>query len=118
MRIKAPEHRAKATRVGVSQGQPGLQFDIDVLMLERRKPGFDQTQIPGHAQMADQGAHLSLDQQVLGAPINLHNALAGQADIQIFGNGPAQAAVAHDNAADALTFKMRRYATTGGFDFR
>ncbi len=68
--------------------------------------------------MADQGAHLGLDQQVLGASINLHDALTGQANVQILGNGPAQAAVAHDHATDALTFKMRRNATAGGFDFR
>ncbi|GAO93288.1 hypothetical protein PSA5_11245 [Pseudomonas syringae pv. actinidiae] len=67
--------------------------------------------------MADQRAHFGLNQQVLGAATHLNDALPGQTDVQVFGNGPAQTAITHNHAADTLTFKVRRDATAGGFDF-
>ena len=68
--------------------------------------------------MGNQGAHLGLDQQVLGAPLDALDALAGQAYIQVFGDRPAQAPLAHDHPTDALPLQIRGNAATGGFDFR
>ncbi|MCY1180568.1 hypothetical protein D9M73_210210 [compost metagenome] len=68
--------------------------------------------------MADQGADFGIDQQVLGAPLHQHDALARQTHIEVFGNRPAQAPITHDHPADALAFQVRRNTAAGGFDFR
>src|SRR3989338_103228 len=116
-RITAPQQRAEAPRIGVAQGQTGLQFDIHMLMLSRRQAHFDQTQTARHTQVADQTPGFSLDQQVLGTPLDTPDALPGQLDIQIFGNRPAQAPLAHDDTTDTLALKVGSDATAGGFYF-
>ncbi|MCY1247683.1 hypothetical protein D9M72_610380 [compost metagenome] len=116
-RIDAPEHGTKAARVGVAQGHARLQLDIHMLVLGRCQPGFHQAQAAGHAQVADQGTGLGLQQQVLGATFHLEDALAGEAHVEVLGNGPAQAALAHDHPPDALAFDEGRDAPPGGFDF-
>ncbi len=116
-RLVAPEHRAEAPRIGVAQGLTGLQQDVDVLMLGRGRCRIHQTQAAGHAEMDDQRAALGADQQVLGAPLDGLDALAGQTHVEIFRNRPAQAPVTHQHAADALADQMRLDATAGGFDF-
>ena len=89
-----------------------------MFVLGRRQPDLHQTQVAGHAQVADQGADLGIDQKVFGPPLHQHNALPGQAHVQIFGDRPAQAPVTDDDPADFLAFQMRRDSAPGGFDFR
>ncbi len=48
-----------------------------------------QAQAAGHAQVADQGAALGANQQVLGTPLHGLDALTGEAHVQVFGDGPA-----------------------------
>ncbi|MOA01797.1 hypothetical protein D3C78_1212200 [compost metagenome] len=67
--------------------------------------------------MADQGAALGLDQQVLGAAADMLDALAGQPHVEVFGNRPAQAALAHDHAGHPVALQMRGDTAAGGFDF-
>ncbi|MOA16508.1 hypothetical protein D3C78_1367260 [compost metagenome] len=86
-------------------------------MLKRRQSGFNQTQITRHAQVADQRADFGVDQQILGATLDQHNALPRQAHIEVFGDRPAQAPVTHDHPADPLAFQVRGNPATGGFDF-
>ncbi len=117
-RVLAPQQRAEAARVGVAQGQAGLQLDIHMLVLGRDQAALDQAQAAGHAQMADQATGLGLDQQVLGAAFDALDALAGQTHVQVLGNGPAQTTLAHDHAADALPFEVRGNTAAGSFDFR
>ncbi|MCY1459082.1 hypothetical protein D9M71_765250 [compost metagenome] len=88
-----------------------------MLMLGRHQPGFHQAQAAGHAQVTDQGAGLGLQQQVLGATLHLDDALAGKAHVEVLGNRPAQAALAHDYPADTLAFEEGCDTPAGGFDF-
>lgn len=69
------------------------------------------------AQVADQRTGLGAQQQVLGAALDADDALSGQAHVQVFGNRPAQAPLAHDHALDALAFEVGGDAPAGGFDF-
>src|SRR5690606_19341475 len=116
-RIGTPEQRPEAAWVGVAQGHARLQQDIDVLVLFRRKLAIHQPQAAGHAQMRDQRTRLRLDQQVLGAPLDRLDTLAGQAHVQVFRNRPAQAPLTHDHTADTLADEMRLDTAAGGFDF-
>ncbi|MNP43567.1 hypothetical protein D3C76_1373930 [compost metagenome] len=88
-----------------------------MLVLGRRQADLDQAQVAGHAQMADQGANLGIEQQVLGTPLDLDETLPGQANVEVLGDRPAQAPVAHDHPADPLAFQVRRNTAPGGFDF-
>ncbi|MNN45426.1 hypothetical protein D3C81_1597620 [compost metagenome] len=116
-RVEAPEHGAETARVGVAQHQPRFQLDIDVLVLGRRQAQFDQAQVTRHAQVADQGADLGIDQQVLGAPLDANDTLPRQPHIQVFGDWPAQAPVTHHHAADPLAYQMGCDTPPGGFYF-
>ncbi|MCY1554551.1 hypothetical protein D9M68_911280 [compost metagenome] len=89
-----------------------------MFVLGRRQATLDQAQAAGHAQVADQAAGFGLDQQVLGAPLDALDALAGQAHVEVFRDRPAQTALAHDHPADALAFEIGGDTATGGFDFR
>ena len=116
-RIFAPQQRAETPRVGVTQRQAGLQLDIHMLMLGCGQATLDQTQTARHTQMTDQTADFGLDQQVLGAALDALDSLAGQTHVQVFGDGPAQTALTHDDAADALTLEIGGDTAAGSFDF-
>ncbi|EXF43084.1 hypothetical protein BAY1663_04502 [Pseudomonas sp. BAY1663] len=116
-RIVAPQQRAEAAWIGIAQRLAGFEQQVDVLVLGRRQTGINQAQAAGHPQMDDQRAGLEADQQVLGAPLNRLDTLTGQAHVQILGNRPAQAPVAHDHPVDALAEEMRRDTAAGSFDF-
>src|SRR5690606_31547013 len=55
--------------------------------------------------------------QVLGAPLDRLDTLAGQAHVQVFRNRPAQAPLTHDHTADTLADEMRLDTAASGFDF-
>ncbi len=114
---QAPEHGAEAPRIGVAQGHARGQLDVDVLVATGRGAALHQPQAAGHAQVADQRTGLGAQQQVLGAALDADDALSGQAHVQVFGNRPAQAPLAHDHALDALAFEVGGDAPAGGFDF-
>ena len=46
--------------------------------------------------MQDQGAGIEADQNVLGAPVDAANRLIADGGLEVGGNGPAQAPLAHD----------------------
>ncbi|MOA04815.1 hypothetical protein D3C78_1243860 [compost metagenome] len=88
-----------------------------MLVLGRGEARLHQAQAAGHAEVADQGAGFGPQQQVLGPALHPQDALAGEAHVEVLGNRPAQAALAHDHPADALAFEEGRDAAAGGFDF-
>ncbi|MNI89448.1 hypothetical protein D3C73_1468450 [compost metagenome] len=67
--------------------------------------------------MTDQRPDFGIEQQVFGAALDLDETLPGQADIEVLGDRPAQAPVAHDHPIDALAFQVRRNTAPGGLDF-
>ena len=116
-RVEAPEHGTEPAWVGVAQHHPRFQFDIDMFVLGRWQAQLHQAQVARHAQVADQGADLGVDQQVLGPPLDADDALPGQAYVEVLGYRPAQARVSHHHAADTLAYQMGRNPAPGSFDF-
>jgi hypothetical protein len=68
--------------------------------------------------MQDQRAGIERDQNVFGAPRDAEHGLKAKQRLEIRGDRPAQAALAHHHIDDAPPSQRGRYAAPGGFYFR
>jgi hypothetical protein len=67
--------------------------------------------------VADQGAEVEPEQQIFTAPRQGAHGPAAQGFVQIGGDRPAQASIAHAGAENALVFQVGRQSPAHGFDF-
>jgi hypothetical protein len=65
----------------------------------------------------DQRARVEADQDVFRAPLDGSDPLAADRRFEVGWNGPAQAALAHDEIDDVRTLESRRDAGSGRFYF-
>ena len=68
--------------------------------------------------MQDRGARVEADQYVFRAPLDATHGLAANGGFELGGDGPAQAALAHDDVEHAPLEQSRRYAAFRRFYFR
>ena len=113
-----PVQAAEAARIVEAQNLPGVDQNIPMIVRARRHIGAEQAQASRHAEMHDQGPAIERDQDVLGAPLDAAHGLMADRSLEIRGDRPAQAAVAHDQLDDAPSSQSGRDAAPGGFYFR
>ena len=100
------------------QPQPAvLEAQIDMIMRARRLPSRHEAKASRHAEMDDERALAEVQQQILAAPLDVLEALAGQPLGQPFGQRPAQARHAQHRAAHGPTEHTGAQSARNDFDF-
>jgi hypothetical protein len=89
-----------------------------VIVHTGRRVAVDDENAAGHAEMHDRGTIRSVQEQVLGTPVDGHNGGASQVLVDIGADRPAKPAITYDDVVDAFTDEVRRYAAAACFDFR
>jgi hypothetical protein len=87
-----------------------------VIVREHRGRGFQHAQAARHPEVQDQAAGFELDQQVLGPPANLDDALSREQRRQPCVHGPAQTRLAQDQRGHASAAHGAANAAARGLD--
>ena len=88
-----------------------------VVRFQRRR-GIEHAQAAGHAEMQDQAAGVEIDDEVLGAPADIADALAGNRRGEPRIDTPAQARLAEHERGDLPPAHCAAYSAARGLDFR
>ena len=116
-RRSGPQHQAEAARIAQPQTHRIVEFEIDMIVGQGRRAGFQDAQTAGHAEMHQQSAGSEIKQQILRAPPHRTQRLALQNRWQTFRHRLAQPRVADDHAAHRAAADVRRDPAQRGLDF-
>ena len=112
------ERAAEAARIMKAQQLAAIEFEIDVIVLHRRRKTVQHPESAGHTQVQQQAiAIVEQQQQVLGAALYLIDSPAHQALFEIVRDRPAQAAIPHPHGCQPTADDVGFDAAADGFDF-
>jgi len=109
---------AEAARIVISQHPAIVEREIPVIVGLQSCAELHQAQAPRHPQVQDQGAGVEADQEVFRAPLDRTHGLSANGGLEVGGNRPAQAALAHGHIEDAPLEQRGRNPASGRFYFR
>src|SRR5690606_4652607 len=113
---RGPGPAAEAARVGEADYGAARDHEVDVVVRERRLAARHDAQTAGHAEVHERGAARGVQQQILAAPLDAIDGRAGEALRERAGHRPAQPALAHDHALDAVPGEYGLDAAARGLD--
>ncbi len=115
---RLPEHRAKAARVTIAQGEISKN-PVDVIMPPGgwRLAAVQHAQRSCHAEVNDEPAFVDFEQQVFATSLDLTNQPSAQQAGKTCGNRPAQSARAHLHLLNPASRDIRLNSPAGHFNF-
>jgi hypothetical protein len=116
---RSPQHSPKAARIPKTKNCAVIQEQIDMIVLLRsdisRKR--QQSQAARHAEMQDQRARASAEQEVFSASRYRSDFQTAKRSLKIW-HRPAQIRISYRQAGDLAPLEFRGDAATDNFDFR